>query len=206
MTRYCGTFEAARLLGLSVGTVQSLVEQGKLEAWKTSGGHRRISVDSITQYLERQGKTLPSGDHEEESLRVLVVDDDLATLQVIQTAIEKWMLPIEVTCLPSAVKALLDIGQIKPHLLLTDLRMPGVDGFDLLRTLSGQPGFSSLVIVAMTALGPEEIEQHGGLPDTAVLAPKPMNLQWLHGFLSAMVAERRLRQRRSTPSEEITSD
>lgn len=205
MTRYCGTFEAARLLGLSVGTVQSLVEQGKLEAWKTSGGHRRISVDSITQYLERQGKSLPADENAEESLRVLVVDDDQATLTVIQAAIEKWHLPVEITCLPSAVKALLDIGQIKPHLLLTDLRMPGVDGFDLLRTLSSQSGFASLVIVAMTALSAEEIEAKGGLPDTAVLAPKPMNLQWLHGFLSAMVAERRLRLRRNLPAEEVTS-
>lgn len=205
MSRYCGTFEAARLLGLSVGTVQSLVEQGKLEAWKTSGGHRRISLDSITQYLERQGKTLPPTEQNDDPVRMLVVDDDQVVLQVIKACIDKWMLPIECIFLTSAVKALLDIGQIKPDLLLTDLRMPGVDGFDLLHTLKDQPAFASLVIVAMTALSPEEIGARGGLPETSVLAPKPMNLQWLHGFLSAMVAQRRLSQNRGAAPEEVTS-
>ena len=40
---YCGTSDAAKLLGLSVATVQSLVEKGEIEAWKTLGGHRRIA-------------------------------------------------------------------------------------------------------------------------------------------------------------------
>jgi excisionase family DNA binding protein len=44
---YCGTSYAAKLLNLSVGTVQTLVEKNELEAWKTQGGHRRISIQSI---------------------------------------------------------------------------------------------------------------------------------------------------------------
>ena len=42
--QFCGTTEAARILGLSVGTVQSLVERQELMAWKTRGGHRRIAM------------------------------------------------------------------------------------------------------------------------------------------------------------------
>jgi len=44
---YCGTTYAAKLLGLSVGTIQTLVEKAELQAWKTQGGHRRISMQSI---------------------------------------------------------------------------------------------------------------------------------------------------------------
>ena len=205
MSKYCGTFEASRLLGVSVGTVQSLVEQGKLEAWRTGGGHRRISLDSIELFLQQQGQSLPSDARTEDVLRVLVVEDDPATLAVIQAGFAHWQLPIQATCLPSAVKALLEIGHIKPHMLLTDLVMPGVDGFDLLRTLSGQPGYESLVIVVMSALHPDEIARRGGVPDTAVLAPKPVNLQWLHGFLSAMVAARGLPQRHDAVTEAPTS-
>lgn len=60
MADHCGTFEAARLLGLSVGTVQSLVEQGALQAWKTPGGHRRIDRASIEQFQLRKGKAAPA--------------------------------------------------------------------------------------------------------------------------------------------------
>ena len=47
---YCGTTYAAKLLGLSVGTIQTLVEKNELQAWKTQGGHRRISMPSIREY------------------------------------------------------------------------------------------------------------------------------------------------------------
>ena len=50
---YCGTSYAAKLLNLSVGSIQSLVEKNELRAWKTQGGHRRISIQSIHQYQNR---------------------------------------------------------------------------------------------------------------------------------------------------------
>jgi excisionase family DNA binding protein len=50
---YCGTSYAAKMLGISVGTVQGLVEKGDLKAWKTQGGHRRISLQSIHDYQRR---------------------------------------------------------------------------------------------------------------------------------------------------------
>lgn len=49
---YCGTTQAAKILGVSVGTVQNMVEQEILVAWKTIGGHRRITLDSIRNYQE----------------------------------------------------------------------------------------------------------------------------------------------------------
>ena len=52
---YCGTSYAAKLLGLSVATVQSLVEKGEIDAWKTLGGHRRIALKSIYAYLAKAG-------------------------------------------------------------------------------------------------------------------------------------------------------
>ena len=54
---YCGTTYAAKLLGLSVGTIQTLVEKTELQAWKTQGGHRRISMQSIRDYQRRHNMT-----------------------------------------------------------------------------------------------------------------------------------------------------
>lgn len=48
--RFLSTAEAARMLGLSTTLVQTLVDQGDLKGWKTRGGHRRISMDSIMDY------------------------------------------------------------------------------------------------------------------------------------------------------------
>jgi excisionase family DNA binding protein len=51
---HCGTSLAAKSLGLSVTTVHKLVEQKKLHAWYTAGGHRRISIESIDNYLKNR--------------------------------------------------------------------------------------------------------------------------------------------------------
>lgn len=55
---HCGTSLAAKYLGLSVTSVHKLVAQEKLRAWYTDGGHRRISIESINNYLKAR-KTPP---------------------------------------------------------------------------------------------------------------------------------------------------
>jgi excisionase family DNA binding protein len=186
---YCGTFYAARLLGLSVGTVQSLVEKNELSAWKTQGGHRRISMQSVLAYQKRHAMRA-SPDAATGRLKLLVVDDDPAMLAVVQAYLDKWNLPVDCTTMTSAMEALIDMSSLKPDVLVADLVMPGVDGFELLKTLRGNPQFGDMVFVALTALEPAEIERRGGLPAKTVLAHKPIDQNWLHGFLSAQVAMR----------------
>ncbi len=86
----------------------------------------------------------------------------------------------------------MEIGSLRPHVLLTDLMMPGVDGFDLVATLDRDPAFSSLLILAITSLSPEDIQAKGGLPERVQVLKKPLNLAWLQGYFSALVAQRRL--------------
>jgi excisionase family DNA binding protein len=181
---------AAKLLGLSVGSVQQLVEKSELQAWRTSGGHRRISLRSIRDYQHLHGLTNVQA--KREVLRVLVVEDDAATLEVIRKRIASWNLSLECTTMNSALEAMVEIGSLKPDVLLTDLLMPGVDGFELLRTLDGNPSFSSLLVVAMTGLSSGEVAKRGGLPARTTLLQKPIDMKWLEGYFSSLVALRQL--------------
>lgn len=187
---YCGTFFAAKLLGLSVGTVQGLVEKGELQAWKTRGGHRRISMQSIREYQRSNG--LSEIPEKTRFLKVLVVEDDVTMLEVFKSTIDGWTLQVDCSLMSSAMEALIDINTIKPDLLITDLNMPGVDGFELLRTLRANASFSSMVLVAMTGLSTAEIAERGGLPAQAVTIQKPVDMRWLQGFIAALVAIRQL--------------
>ena len=95
---YCGTSYAASLLGLSVATVQSLVEKGEIEAWKTLGGHRRIALNSIHGYLEKNSRQLPVAQADPRNrLRVLLVEDDEATRELYQLEFGSWNLPVDCT-------------------------------------------------------------------------------------------------------------
>jgi excisionase family DNA binding protein len=104
---YCGTSYAAKVLGISVGTVQGLVEKNDLRAWKTQGGHRRISLQSIQEYQRRHNVSPAISSSGEECLRVLVVEDDENTRVMLQANFEKWGLPIDAVMYASAMEALL---------------------------------------------------------------------------------------------------
>lgn len=59
-TDFCTTREAAKMLGMSVRTAQIWVENGTLLAWKTGGGHRRISIESVQRVIN--GRSPPTCD------------------------------------------------------------------------------------------------------------------------------------------------
>ena len=56
---YFSTSQAAKVLGLSVGTIQRMVESGVFKAFVTQGGHRRILSSSLNQYCKLQGFAPP---------------------------------------------------------------------------------------------------------------------------------------------------
>jgi excisionase family DNA binding protein len=187
-TTVCGTFYAAKVLGVAVATVQSLVERGELEAWRTKGGHRRISMKSLRAYIKAHGTrgTTAAVGAVLPKLRVLIVDDDEVTLEIIRSSMARWALPIDCTVIDSAIDAMLDIGKIKPDLLISDLNIPVVDGFEFLRRLRNNPEYAGMALLVITGMSPEQIEARGGVPEDTPVISKPLDMVWLQGFLAAM--------------------
>jgi len=192
---YCGTSYAAKMLGLSVGTVQGLVEKGDLKAWKTQGGHRRISLPSIQAYQHRHNLAPIAMLQGEDRLRVLVVEDDENTRLMLQANFDQWGLPLDTVMYASAVEALLDMPSLQPQVLLTDLKMPKVDGFEFLKILSTHNLFRDLAVVVMTGMSAEDVCAKGGLPDGVQMLQKPIDMDWLHGFFDALMSVRQINRR-----------
>ena len=189
---YCGTSYAAKLLGLSVATVQSLVEKGEIEAWKTLGGHRRIALQSINAYLAKNNPQFSKVDTDpKHRLRVLMVEDDENTRELYRCQFEDWDLPVDCTFMPSALEAMMDIASMRPDLLITDLSMPGVDGIEMLKACKRNLQLSDMQIVVISGLAPEAVKARGGLPSEAHLLQKPINFDWLHGYITALVIANR---------------
>jgi len=186
---FCTTREAAGMLGVSIGTVQLWVESGLLKAWKTAGGHRRVLRDSIEQILRKapSGAPLPLPPPlVKRRLRVMVVEDDMSLLRLYQVQIARWPMAPELTCMHSAVSALLAMGQRYPDLLITDLHMPGMDGFHMLRELRKSVEADKTTIVAVTGLDDDDIALRGGLPDGVQTLRKPVPFERLLEIASGL--------------------
>ena len=187
---YCGTTYAAKLLGLSVGTIQTLVEKNELQAWKTQGGHRRISMPSIREYQRKHNMLTIQNAPGDNRLRVLLVEDDAVTREMLRGYCNRSVMPVDCTAMSSGLEALIDISSIKPDVLITDLDMPGVDGFELLRTLRQNSQFNRMTTLVLSALSPEDVESRGGLPEGTIFMAKPINMDWFNGFFTAFLAGR----------------
>ena len=186
---YCGTSYAAKMLGLSVATVQALVEKGEIEAWKTLGGHRRIAMQSLKSFRAKNNPQLARVDTDpKHRLRVLIVEDDESTQALYRAQFDDWDLAVDCTFMPSALEALMDIASMRPDLLITDISMPGVDGIELVKALQRNPLLADMHILVISGLPAEAIEARGGLPTHAHLLQKPVNVDWLQGYVTALVA------------------
>ena len=191
---FCTTREAAALLGVSVGTVQLWVESGLLQAWKTAGGHRRVLRDSVDRLLHKKPAPSPVDVVPAVSprrLNVLVVEDDANLLRLYQANISRWPMAPEVTITDNAVSALLMMGRSHPDLLVTDLHMPGMDGFNMLRVLRASPEFAKTTIVVVSGLDAAEVEERGGIPPDIEILPKPIPFNRLLAIASGIVNQGR---------------
>jgi excisionase family DNA binding protein len=185
---YCGTSYAAKLLGLSVGTVQTLVEKHELKAWKTQGGHRRISIQSIHDFHHKNKMVPPHhGPQPDVRLRVLLVEDDDITREMLRGICDRASLPVDCTAMSSGMEALIDIASIQPHVLITDLDMPGLDGFELLRILGLNPQFENMAILVLSGLTADEVQARGGLPEGCHFMRKPVKADWFNGFFTGVM-------------------
>jgi excisionase family DNA binding protein len=175
------TREAGELLGVAVRTVQLWVESGVLPAWRTAGGHRRIARAAVDKLMAERSQMLsPAATSVDtssvEPVKILLVEDDVNLLRLFAMVVQKWDFPVELTMASNGFEGLLRIGQVCPHMVITDLNMPFLDGFEMLRSIKKPgSGCEDLILVAVTAFTPEEVVAKGGLPDGVIYFRKPVD-------------------------------
>ncbi|BBL76176.1 response regulator [Methylomagnum ishizawai] len=195
---FCTTTEAADRLGVSVRTAQLWAENGLLRAWKTEGGHRRITLESLERLLaSEEFRSLDRGEPPQKPerkprLRVLVVEDEPNLLMLYQMRLRKWRMAPDTVFAKNGFEALVRIGLEQPHLLITDLLMPSMDGFEMLRKLRALPELADMEVVVVTGLSVGEVEERGGLPDDILVLGKPIPFDQIENIATNLAIRRDL--------------
>lgn len=187
----CTTREAAKRLGVSLRTVQLWVESGVLRAWKTAGGHRRILVASVDDILKQRRAALGGAEASAagaQPFTLVVVEDDPDLLKLYRLQVAAWKLPLQLVTATNGFEGLVRIGETQPRMLITDLNMPGMDGFRMIRSLRGSADYKDMDIVAVTALDKAEIADRGGLPEDVKVMTKPVPFSELERLVRAKQA------------------
>lgn len=142
--------EVAELLLVSPITVRQWAQKGLIDAVMTPGGHRRFTREAIETFAQNRGLELKWPDEDDLITRILVVDDDTQLNQFLRELLENQPIPVKTESAINGFDAGVKVECFKPHILLLDLMMPGLDGFEVCQILKDDPQRSSIRIVAMT--------------------------------------------------------
>src|SRR5450830_86695 len=140
---HCTTIEVARELGMAVRSVQMMVDRGELEAWKTPGGHRRISRVSVDR--------CPANPR-----RVLFIEDSAHYQNLVSLMMQQHFPEVSLHLADDGIVGLAMYGQLQPDVLLLDLLLPGIDGATLLTSLRAHPELNRSQLVVVTSLDEEQ--------------------------------------------------
>lgn len=167
------TRQVAEKLGVSLRAIQLWVDSGVLDAWKTPGGHRRVSAKSVGRLLS-EGKVRPHPVRARASeIRILVVEDDIELLRLYEMNMRGWKPSVELVFAQNGYEGLVRIGESKPDVLITDLKMPGIDGFLMIDALGKRQDLRAMRLIVVTGLTRDEIAARGGLPPNVTVFEKP---------------------------------
>lgn len=171
--------EVANLLRVEPGTVRLWTQDGRLRSTTTAGGHRRFSYRDVEMFAREHNIALPSraGD----ALRVLIVDDDKRIARMIKNMLRSADPDIQIEVAYDGFAAGQTVEKFEPHVIILDLIMPGVDGYQLCKTLKNDPATADVRIIAITGdpnpTAASKIVKLGA----EVCLPKPLQKQQLIG-------------------------
>jgi excisionase family DNA binding protein len=153
------TFETAKLCHVSPLSIINWVNAGRLPAFRTPGGHRRIRREDLIRFMRDNGIPMPEELREGSGKRkVLVVDDEASIREVIAEHLSTRANSYEVLTAADGFEAGRLVATFRPDVVLLDLRMPGLDGFQICRTIKADPETASTVVIAMTGFYSPEAE------------------------------------------------
>ncbi len=194
---YFTTFQVAKMLGVSPPTVVNWVKSGLLKAHRTPGGHRRIRLEDFLTFCKEQNYPIPANltappggpprGRVSPTRRIMIVDDDRDFAQTVAVYMQQKGL-FEVEIADSGLGGLLVMGRFRPSIVLMDIRMPGMDGFEALRALRADPEMSSVPVIACTATREAALEQRALAEGFDHYLQKPLKLDRLLEIVLALLS------------------
>jgi excisionase family DNA binding protein len=163
--------QAARYLGVAQSTIRKWSDSGRVRAFKTPGRHRRYRRDDLDAFLQRSAPESHAGPI------VLIVDDDERLREYVRVNLE--MEGYTVHEAGSAEDGMKVLDELRPDLVLLDVMMPKVDGWEMLQLMHERHGVGSIPVVMFSGKVDETVADQAAQRGAQGFIGKPFDPQEL---------------------------
>jgi len=171
-SNYYTTIEVAKMLGMAVRSVQLMVDRGDLQAWKTPGGHRRITRESLERWIQgsRAGVTGVAsftghtgeirGPGRRRAIvhvpRVLLIEDSSHFQNLVTMLVKQKFPAVDLHVANDGITGLVSFGHLQPDLIIVDILLPGIDGATMITGLRRHALFGNCKLIVLTSLDEDQ--------------------------------------------------
>lgn len=152
------TYQVSQFCRVRLPTVIKWINDGKLAAYKTPGGHRRINKPDLVNFLKKYNMPIPS-ELAQDLAKILVVDDDPLVVRLLTTILKEGNSKYEIASASDGFSAGSQIMSMHPDLVVLDIKLPGIDGYKVCANIRDNNETSNIKILAVTGYNSPEVKE-----------------------------------------------
>ena len=152
------TGQMAEYCQVRPATVFNWIREGKLKAYSTPGGHYRVRMEDFREFLGKYEIPIDEDFFAPPGNRILIVDDEPSVVEFIEEALSQPESGYRFERAGDGYEAGLKVAIFKPNLVILDLLMPRVDGFEVCRRIKRDPETFGTKVLVVTGY-PEEVDK-----------------------------------------------
>lgn len=184
-TNFVTSSQAGKILGLSTTTIQTLVNQKVLQSWRTYGGHRRISMASIRQYVDHGRIKSKNSESEFRIFKVLAMLEDKKYLARLDYHCRNKM-QFELQIVNSFADALIKLRSEEVNLLIIELSEHFAAQKTMLQLLKDFTRTPSMNLILITNESKLITETSAIATNIQLFLSNSLSIEWIDGFIACM--------------------
>jgi excisionase family DNA binding protein len=150
------TGDIAKYCSVNFRTVVRWIERGILKSHKLPGrGDNRVQIQDFISFLKENNLPIPE-DFKNFNQKILVVDDDEDIIRLVTKRLKK--LGFEVKCANDGFTAGAMMQSFSPAVIVLDLKMPGLSGIEVIKSIRNFPGYTHQKILVLSGAPQPDID------------------------------------------------
>jgi excisionase family DNA binding protein len=165
------TREVGRFCGVDLTTVINWVKNGRLKAYKTAGGHRRIKHQDLIDFMHKYSMPVPIDLRSKESLNILLVNDDPKVKGLVSDALEQLHIKYKTTSTKDNFEIGYKLATFRPDIIVVDVELRLIDGLKLIEKIRRYEKEEK--IIALTSASAQDMKTRVKVAGADIIMSKP---------------------------------